>query len=228
MLAAVVMCSAVLAAGPDARLQAALALEQQGDDAQALHDVEALVREQPTWALARLEAGRLRLKRGDAVDQAELDLDVARSLAPENPRVHYLWGLLLEERGRRDQAALALCVALTLRPDFADARFRLAGLDLSAGRFSQAIEGLSTYVSKHPDATAAHLQLATALEKSGDAKGAEKELRALAAAPATRTVALGRLADLLLRLGRVAEAQTVRSTLDGPHRTMRPLQRSGR
>src|SRR5215813_1493312 len=78
-------------------------------------------------ALARMEAGRLRLQLGEDLDRAEAHLETARFLVPENPRAHYLWGLLMEERGRRAEAIRSFEMAILYRPDYADARFRLAG-----------------------------------------------------------------------------------------------------
>src|SRR5262245_56862833 len=82
----------------------ALALERSGDAVRALASIEGLLRRDPTWALARMEAGRLRLQLGEDLDRAESHLETARFLVPENPRAHYLWGLLMEERGRRGEA----------------------------------------------------------------------------------------------------------------------------
>ena len=230
MLAAALTTCAVLAAGADARLQQALALEQQGEDERALRAVEALVREQPSWALPRLEAGRMRLKRGEGIDAAELDLDVARSLAPENPRAHYLWGLLSSERGRPEQAASALRVALgparrLRRRALPAGRARLRRRALRRGRgLARHLRGRAPRGHRRPPA-ARRRRWREPARRQGRREGARGSSPPR---PATRAVALSRLADLLQRQGRVAEAASVRSALEAPHRAMRPLQRSGR
>src|SRR5690606_13952713 len=78
-------------------LTQALAREEAGDAAGAMAGVEAVMNSWPTWELPRIEAARLLLKLGGELDRAEAHLDVAAALAPENPRAHYLRGLLWEE-----------------------------------------------------------------------------------------------------------------------------------
>lgn len=209
-------------------LQAALRLEQGGDDGAALAALDGLVAASPSWFLPRLEAGRLRLKSGVEMDHAEMDLDVARSLAPENPRAWYLWGLLCLERGRPAEARQALEAALELRSDYGDARARLGALLLSLGDFKAAVGALRAHAALHPEATAVRFQLAAALEGAGDVPGAESVLRELVRAPATRLGATPRLAVLLERTGRVAEAQHLRDAAAPPARVLRPLKPSAR
>jgi tetratricopeptide (TPR) repeat protein len=219
----------VLAAAPhQALLIAALELEHQGSDTQALQQLEALTSVDPTWDLCRLEVARLRLKLGTDVERAGWHADVARALSPENPRAHYLWALTQDEAGHRDAATRALEVALTLRGDFADARFRLAGLLSSQARWSEAVGQWRAYLRTMPNATGARLQLAQALENSGEVKAAERELRALLSIDAVRVAAARRLIDLLEHTQRHGEAVTIRRSLDAPGRPLRPLKPSAR
>ncbi|MBM4783907.1 MAG: tetratricopeptide repeat protein [Archangiaceae bacterium] len=219
----------MLAAAPhQARLADALELEKQGADAQALEKLEALVVTDPTWDLARLEAARVRLKVGTELERASWHADIARSLAPENPRAHYLWALAQDENGNPVEATRSLEVALSLRADFPDARFRLAGLLSAQRRWPEAVIAWRTYVESMPAATGARLQLAQALEQSGDLKGAETELRGLLKVEPLRPVATRRLADLLDRSGHHDEASRLRRSLEQPGRTLRPLKPSAR
>ncbi|GMU62870.1 MAG: hypothetical protein AMXMBFR34_46330 [Myxococcaceae bacterium] len=216
------------ATSADAALTKAQALENDGDDAGAAAILESAVASDPTWAMARLELGRLQLKLGQRPEAAEVHLDIARSLAPENPRAHYLYALAADEQGRRDTAVKALEVALALRDDYADARFRLAGLLFAEGDFSRAAKTYAEYTALHPEATGARLQLASAWERSGQDALAEKELKALMDVPASRPVAGHRLAELLERQGRKAEAQKVRRALEPPKKPLRALKPSRR
>jgi len=219
----------VLVAGPhQALLTAALDLEKQGADAQALERLENLVSVDPAWDLGRLELARLRLKLGDDAERAGWHADVARSLSPENPRAHYLWALAQDEAGHREAATRALEVALTLRADFGDARFRLAGLLASQASWSEAVAQWREYLRTAPNATGARLQLAQALEKSGALKAAERELRALLLIEAIRVPAARRLIELLEHSQRHAEAVTIRRSLEAPGRALRPLKPSAR
>ncbi len=217
-------------AAPDAtgRLQAALVYEQQGDDARALEELEQLIAVDPVAVLPRLEAGRLRLKSGARLDLAEWHVDVARSLAPENPRAHYLWALVCEERGRRPAARRALEVALTLRPDYPDAQFRLAGVLFADGDFEGAATWYRAYAAQHPEATGARLQLAEALARGGQVAKAEAELRELMKGRQSALAAGRKLAELLERGGRTKEAAKLRAELDPPARKLRALKPSRR
>ncbi len=220
--------SAVLAAGGAGAVELARAQEERGAVQEALGTLQAAVTADPRWVLARLELGRLQLAQGVAPEAALHHLDVARSLAPENPRAQYLFALAADEQGLRDQARRALEVSLTLRPDYGDASYRLAGLLAAEGRHAEAATALKAYLASEPGATGARLQLATALERSGDVPGAERELRALMQAPAQRFLAGRRLADLLERSGRAAEARRLRTSLEPPKRQLRELKPSRR
>lgn len=216
------------AAASDGALQQAQALEAAGDDAGAAKVLARAVEGDPTWAMARLELGRVELKLGQRTAAAHAHLDIARSLAPENPRAHYLYALAADEQGARRDARQALEVALELRDDYSDARYRLAGLLFADGDFPRAVAAYHVYVTNHPEATGARLQLATALERAGQAINAEKELRALMQIPASRQLAGRRLAELLERQGRKSEAAKVRVAVDPPKKSLRQLKPSRR
>jgi Flp pilus assembly protein TadD len=130
-------------------LEQAQALEDRGEDAAALALLQQAVERDPKWALGRVELGRLQLKQG-ATDSALLHLDIARSLAPENPRAHYLFALAADEAGRRNESRRALEVALALREGYADAQVRLAGVLSADGEHRAAARLLESYVSAHP------------------------------------------------------------------------------
>lgn len=214
----------ILAATP---FEQAQALEQGGDDAAAIALLEASVRSDPRWAMARVELGRLQLKQG-ATEAALQQLDIARSLAPENPRAHYLFALAADEAGRRNESRRALEVALALREGYADAQVRLAGVLSAEGDHRGAVRALRAYLDAHPEANGARLQYAEALERAGDRNGAEKELRALLQVAALKVLAGRRLASLLEGEGRVDEAAKVRLAIDPPRRQLRELQPSRR
>jgi tetratricopeptide (TPR) repeat protein len=218
----------ILAAAAGGALREAQALEAAGDDVGAAKVLARAVAAEPAWAMARLELGRLELKLGRHTDAALVHLDIARSLAPENPRAHYLFALAADEQGARQAAKQALEVALALRDDYADARYRLAGLLYADGDFSRAVAAYQVYVSSHPEATGARLQLAAALERAGRSAEAEKELRALLKVPATRQLAGRRLAELLERQGRQSEAAKLRVAVDPPKKPLRQLKPSRR
>lgn len=213
---------AILAATP---LEQAQALEQGGDDPAAIAVLETAVQEEPRWAIGRVELGRLELKQG-AAETALQHLDIARSLASENPRAHYLFALAAGELGQRNQSRRALEVALALREGFADAQVRLASVLAAEGDHRGAARTLRPYLLAHPEANGARLQFAEALERSGDRAAAEQELRSLLQVAALKVLAGRRLLALLDADGRTAEAAKVRQAMDPPRRPLRELKPS--
>jgi tetratricopeptide (TPR) repeat protein len=204
-------------------LEDALEIERSGDTARALQWVEQLVRGDPAWAIARIEAGRLRLKLGEDLDRAEMHLEAARSLAPENARAHYLWGLLMEERGRLRDAIRSLDLAVLYRPDYADARFRLAGDYFSEGNWAQAEAHYRVLSELRSDWTQARFQLAAALEKEGKFAEAEGELRRLVSEQPGSALFRRKLGEFYARSNRPELASKL---LDEPKKKMRELNRS--
>ena len=205
------------------RLRDALGAEGRGDDAAALSALDGLIRDQPTWELPRLEAARLRLKTGQKLELAEHDADVARSLAPENPRAHYLFALAADDQGHRVEARRALEMALIYRAEYGEAQIRLGGLLVAEGDFAAAVKVYRAYVTRNANDVGAHVQLALALERSGQLGPAEASLRALAKTRAGHVVGLRTLAAMLERNGKSHEAQQVRASIDGPAKKMREL-----
>ena len=214
----------IFAAAP---LEEAQSLEQAGDDVAAIAVLESAVRADPRWAMGRVELGRLELKQG-ATDFALLHLDIARSLAPENPRAHYLFALAADEAGKRNESRHALEVALALREGYADAQVRLAGVLSAEGEHRAAALVLEPYVVAHPEANGARLQLAEAWLQAGDTKEAERELRALLQVTGLKLLASRRLLTLLESQGRTGEAEKVRQAIEPPRRQLRELKPSRR
>ncbi len=206
-------------------LEDALALERSGDPARALASIEELLRRDPTWALAQMEAGRLRLQLGKDLDRAEAHLEAARFLVPENPRAHYLWGLLMEERGRRPEAIRSFETAILYRPDYVDARFRLAGDYFSEGDWARAVLHYRALCELRSDSTLARFQLASALEKMGKLPEAEVELRRLVSERPESALYRHKLGEFYARTHRPELASKL---LDEPKRKMRELNRSRR
>lgn len=226
VLLALALSAAPAGSAPQA-VTAALELERQGDDRAAVTALEQLLTTDPWCGLCRLEAARLCLKLGDAVNRARLHAEVARAFGPENPRTHFVWAMAEDEAGQADAAIKALEVSLALRPDYSEARFRLAGLLSSAGRWPQALQEWQRYTKDFPAATGARLQLADALSNTGQAKAAEAELRKLLKIDASRVPATRRLIELLERTGRQQEASRLAAALS-PARALRPLRPSAR
>ena len=220
---------APVAAPAPASLPEALALEAAGDDAGALAAVEALVRSRPTWELPRLEAARLLLKTGGALEQAEAHLDAVASVAPKNRRAWYLRGLLWEERGDRLQAIRAYEQAVQYRSSYEDARFRLGGLWASQGDWLKSELHYRYLARAKPEWVQVRLQLAEVLEKQERVVDAENELLAARSLQPASPLVLRRLADFYTRTGRPQLAEKVRKSMEPQQkRRMRDLKPSRR
>ena len=100
----------VLAATP---LEIAQEWETRGDDGKAIAELTAAVTKDPAWSIGRVELGRLQLKQGLS-DTALENLDIARALAPENPRAHYLFALAASFWREYEALVFATAVALLL------------------------------------------------------------------------------------------------------------------
>ncbi|WNG37606.1 tetratricopeptide repeat protein [Archangium violaceum] len=228
------LVAGTLAAAMDAPapgdLTSALAREASGDTSGALESVEAVVQAWPNQALPRVEAARLLLKLGGDLDQAEAHLEVAAAAAPENPRVHYLRGLLWEERGQPLRAARSYEQALFYRASYEDARFRVAGLWASLGDWLKAEMHYRLLSRSRPEWVQVRLQLIQAIEQQGRVADTEKELLLLKSEQPTNALVLRHLAEFYERTGRPQLAARVRASLEppAPSKKMRPLRPSRR
>ncbi len=226
------MIVTVLTAPSDAtsRMQEALAREQVGDDAGAVALLDGLIRDRPELELPRIEAARLRLKRGDDLDGAQFHLEAVRSRSPENPRGQYLWGLLMEERKRPQEAAQGYELAVLYRPDYTEARLRLGALYVSQGDWLHAEAHLRVLAQRNPELVQSRLQLANALERQNRLADCEQVFRQLLADEPTSIPVVRRAAEFYERTDRPEVAARLRKTLEAPapKKKMRPLKRSKR
>jgi Flp pilus assembly protein TadD len=214
--------------GGEARLAAARMLAAEGNDAQALSALEALSRGMPTWAPAHRELAREALKLGKDLDLAELHLELARSLAPEDAATQYLYGMLMEERQKPVAARDALRLAVDLNPEDLDARFRLGTLALNGRDWPEALEQFSVLKQRKPDWLGPRIGLADAFEQQGQGAQAEQELLSLRAQAPRSSLVTRRLASFYDRTGRPELAKRLLAELETPAAPKRTLKRSKR
>jgi tetratricopeptide (TPR) repeat protein len=222
MWSAILLNAAWAAADPFA---SARSLEQAGNLSAALDAVEALVRQNPISDLARIEAVRLRLKVGRELERAEMHLEAVLAIAPENPRAHFLWALLMDERGRPQEAIRSLELAVVYRPDYADAHFHLAGNYFSAGDYPRAEREYRALERLRPEWTHARLQLAAVLEKEAKLDEAESALLKLTREQPDSPLFRRKLGEFYQRSNR---PELAAKWLSSPRKKMRELNRSAR
>ncbi len=222
------------AAGPDPlhALRAGVAAREAGDWGTALQDFQAAVKASPGWGLANLELAFAILRTGGSLDAVAHHLDLARKADPDNPRVHYLAGLLAEARHQPQAAAAAYQQAVARRPSLVAAQLRLGAVLLDLGRPAEAIPHLEAAAHVGGRALAARANLADAYEKVGDLEKAEVELKTLVALFPHNAYQLTRLARFYQRHGRTREARRVLRRADAvsgrQKRHLRPLPKSRR
>jgi tetratricopeptide (TPR) repeat protein len=216
-------------AGQPATLEDALGIEANGDDEAALAVVDTIVVREPAWELPRLEAARLRMKLGREEDLAGLQLEIALSIAPENPRAHFLSAQLAEQLGQVREAIRSLETALVFRPDYEEARLRLGALYLQAGDSLRGEFHLRQLVRANPRLTQARVLLAQSLEEQGRTADAEAVLTALLRDEPENGWVRRRVAEFYERTGRSGKAQALLApTAPEPAPKMRKLPKSRR
>jgi tetratricopeptide (TPR) repeat protein len=209
-------------------VDAALALEQRGDDAGASGALERLIGYRPTFALARLEAARIYLKTESGLTRAEGHLEAALALIPEEPRAHFLWALVMEGRGRPAEALKALNLSVRLRPEFAEAQARLGALYARRSEWPEAERHLRAWVQQEPQSIQARLQLAESLARQSRWEDVQDELRSALQRQPRSALLASRLAEACERVGRTQEATQLRQDPGAVGRRMRPLPKSSR
>lgn len=212
---------------PSSELREALTLGKTGDFDSAQTQLEALVFTYPTWELPRLELAQLLLRSGRKTEEARVHLEIARRLAPQNPRVHYLHGLALADLGNVSGAVASLRQALLLRESYQDARFRLAGLYAAQGLFAEAAEAYRLCLEGQPESPGLRLQLATALEKAGRREEAEREYLRIVREHPEGEVFRDRLIEFYRGHGQPQKARALLRK-GGASREKRPLRPSAR
>jgi tetratricopeptide (TPR) repeat protein len=210
-------------------LEEAYALEEAGQLPEALYLFSGLASQHPQVLKLRYEAARVGLKLGTDLAAVEKELTVARTLAPQEPQVLMLWGLLLEEQGKPWRAISVLEEALTKLPADAETRFRLGGLYLEVGDLLRSEYHYRKLAKERPDWVHARLQLAIVLERQERHDEARTELLALRELHPDSVKVTRSVAEFFARRGENAEAQELQKVIgEPPQKKMRVLPKSKR
>jgi tetratricopeptide (TPR) repeat protein len=136
----------------------------------------------PNWALPYLEIAVAHMKTDNNREEIGKNLKKVVKLGKSIPRGHYLWGIFLQDGGRRNEAIGAFTRSLQLRPSLVDARFRLATMYVEAGRQTEGIHQYQLVIKQRLNHLGAHRNLAVLYEQSGQLEEAEEHLKAIAKA----------------------------------------------
>jgi tetratricopeptide (TPR) repeat protein len=154
--------AAVNAANADIRNSWAAALMDLRRYDEAVVQLDAAIRLEPTHAKAYYNLGLARAGQGRA---AEADAAYRRSIAldPEGGEAHYNLGLLLAGQGKLDEAAVEYRRAIALRPNYAEAFNNLGVALIQLGHASEAVDAFRQAVALDPGNEGARQNLSKAL-----------------------------------------------------------------
>jgi tetratricopeptide (TPR) repeat protein len=123
----------------------------------------------------------------------------ARDLIPADPKVHFLFGMVLEEMQLPMEARKSVEKAVALDPHNADYNYALGSIILNTRDAASAIECFRKYVEARPKDPRGHFALGVAYFASGDYEKCRGEMLGLTKDPKTTAGAayfLGRIARL--------------------------------
>lgn len=206
-------------------------LSRQGDYRAALNRFEKARDLSPTWALPHLEiaVAHMRTDNNRAIIGSEL-YEAVR-LGKDIPRAHYLYGVFLQEAGKRDEAIQLLTRALALRSSMVDARYRLATLYVEAGKQDLGTEQYRLVLEQRSGHLGAMRNLAVLYEQSGRLEEAEDLLQTITRLFPDNAYHLANLARFYERVGWEKKARQARRRAErieptGSRRHLRPLLKS--
>ena len=197
-----------------------LAYHQVGRFAEAANAFEQSARLRPS-AETLIKAGQDWRTLGQ-LDQAQVALTRARQLAPRDPEIPYLLGVICFEQGSLAQAEGELREALTLRPadqPFTQAQVALARIAAARNDWPSAVDLLQRATQADPHDGAAQLELGRALlatQRLPDAVRAFEQAAKLAPDSAETLTALGAAYNSVGKRKQARETLRRALTLD-PH-----------
>lgn len=208
-----------------------VALAQNGDYRSALQRFEQAQKLAPGWALPYLEIAVAHLVLDNDRKVIQVALENAVKYGSELPRARYMYGIFLQEAGRRNEAIAELTRALELRPGLTDARFRLATLYVEGGHQNEGIEQYLFVVKDQPAHLGARKTLAILFEQSGQFEKAEEQLKLATNLYPDNAFLMTTLGQFYKRMGWTDKAKAAFSAADRlepnkDKRGLRPLLKS--
>jgi tetratricopeptide (TPR) repeat protein len=155
------------------------ALEMQGKWAEAEHEYETMIKQEPNTPGLHFLLGRSLLSRPDAdaktADRAKDAFQKEIEIDPKNAAAHYVLGELARRNENWDEAIAQFSQAAKLDPNFAEAYFGWGFALVTVKKYQEAIAPLRVAERLTPGNPSVHYSLATALIRTGQKDEAEKE-----------------------------------------------------
>jgi tetratricopeptide (TPR) repeat protein len=120
-----------------------------------------------------------------------------RDLTPNDPRVHFLFGLVTDKLELPIEARKSLEKALAIDPQNPDYNYAIGAILLGSGKSADAIPYLAKYVAARPPDARGHFALGVAYFATGDYDSCRSQMLSLSKDPKTEagaTYFLGRVA----------------------------------
>ncbi len=164
---------------PQARRLEAEAFESQGKWDEAAGIYRGILDRNPGLPDIHYRLGQVLLSQaGESgpVDDARAEFEKELQVDPRNAAAEFVLGELARRAGRWEEATRHFSRASSLDVGFAEAYIALGMSLASAGKFAEAIPPLQTYVKMVPSDPSGHYQLAIAYRRTGNTKGAAREM----------------------------------------------------
>jgi tetratricopeptide (TPR) repeat protein len=182
----------------DERRRLVTAYESMERWADARAALEALAAEEPRSTDHLFELARVAYKQHD-LEGAVGYLGHARDLAPKDARVHFLFGLIVEELNLPMAARESLEKAVALAPENVDYRYALGLVNLHFQNPTAAVDCFQRYLQARPGDVRGRFALGVAYFQTNEFEEAAKLLRGVLDEPGAETGAayyLGRMARM--------------------------------
>lgn len=188
-------------------LQDAAGLQRGGRVMEAAECYRAILAREPQQIVALQNAAVLARKVGD-LPQALDYLRRASSLSPQDARMHFLLGLVLEESKQPEESIASLRQAIRFKPDYADAHLHLGIALHDAKQFDEAIVCFLTAIGYQPDHAKAYHNLGSSLRAQGKLAEARRQFAEATRLQPDYALAFYNLGQCDLDLGQLEAAES--------------------
>jgi Flp pilus assembly protein TadD len=199
-------------------METAKMLARKGRIEESFSFVRKAIEERPDDTEARLFAGYLASVPGQW-DEAERNYLEALRLEPNSDEAISFLGAMYAESGRLDEASDAFKKLESMTPTSYLPDYFLGRVALRRGRTKEAIAHFRRSVKKKPDFVESLVELAMLYEQAGDLRNAERAYRQIIRHQPNFPMPKARLARILLKTGKRAEAITLIEDVSGMHQS---------